>query len=73
MGPKHKVNVTVRPPTARPSSAHRRAAKIAALSTEQADLKREAAERRLRRDRDEAAAASSTPLTAPPATRSSGR
>ena len=60
MGPKHKVNVSVTPPTPRPSSADRRAAKTAALASEQADLKREAAERRQKRARDEAAA-DSTP------------
>jgi hypothetical protein len=46
MGTKHKLTVSVQPPTARPTTAQRRAAQIAALATEQADLKREAAERR---------------------------
>jgi hypothetical protein len=46
MASKNKVTVSVRPTTPRPSSAERRAAQIAILSTEQAELKEEAAERR---------------------------
>ena len=71
MGAKYKLSVSVRPTIPRASSAERRAAAIAALSTQQADLKREAAERRLNRDRDDQATAGSTPRKAPPARRSS--
>jgi hypothetical protein len=46
---KNKVTVSVNPVKHRPTSSERRAAQIAALSTQQADLKREAAERRARR------------------------
>jgi hypothetical protein len=46
---KNKVTVSVNPVKHRPSSSERRAAQIAALSTQQADLKREAAERRAQR------------------------
>ncbi len=46
MAAKHKVSVSVRPPTARASTAERRAAQVAALATEQTNLKAEAAERR---------------------------
>jgi hypothetical protein len=56
MAPKNKVTVSVQPTTARPSTAERRAAQIAALSTHQAKLKQEAAERRRTRIDDPAAA-----------------
>jgi hypothetical protein len=46
---KNKVTVSVNPVKHRPSSSERRAAQVAALSTQQADLKREAAERRAQR------------------------
>ena len=49
MAVKEKVTVSVQPTARRPSSAERRAAQIAAVSTEQAELKREAAERRANR------------------------
>jgi hypothetical protein len=49
MAPKSKVTVSVQPAKHRPSSAERRAAQIEMLSTKQADLKREAAERRAKR------------------------
>jgi hypothetical protein len=60
MAAKPKMSVSVGPTTPR-SSAERRAAKIAALSTQQADLKREAAQRRRKRDRDEEASAGPAP------------
>ena len=44
------------------SAAERRAAQLAALSTQQSDLKREAAERQVRRDKH---AKSKAPSTAP--------
>ncbi len=46
MASKNKVTVSVRPTNARPTTAERRAAQFAALSTHQAKLKQEAAERR---------------------------
>ncbi len=46
MNAKHTVTVSRKPPTGRPTTAERRAAQVAALSTKQAELKREAAERR---------------------------
>jgi hypothetical protein len=49
MAAKHKVNVSTQPTTNRPTTAERRAAQIAALSGRQAELKREAAERRAKR------------------------
>jgi hypothetical protein len=52
MAAKHKMTVSVRPTAPRASSAERRAAQIAALSGEQAELKREAAERRRNRGPD---------------------
>jgi hypothetical protein len=61
MAPKHKVTVSVRPTARRPSSAERREAQIAILSTEQAKLKAEAAERRRTRGLAEDREAASTP------------
>ena len=61
MAAKEKVTVSVQPTARRPSSAERRAAQIATVSTKQAELKREAAERRAKRAMNEhgnAAAAS---------------
>ena len=49
MAAKHKVTVSVQPTTRWPNSAERRAAQIALLSTKQAELKQEAAERRAQR------------------------
>jgi hypothetical protein len=46
MAAKKKVTVSISPTTRRPSSAERRAEQLATLSNKQADLKREAAERR---------------------------
>jgi hypothetical protein len=50
MAVRHKVTPSLQPLERRPSSAERRAAQVAALATQQADLKREAAERRAKRD-----------------------
>lgn len=52
MAAKHKVTVSVRPTNHRPSTAERRAAQIAALSTQQAELKQQAADRRAERATD---------------------
>ncbi len=57
MATKHKVTVSVQPTARRPSSAERRAAQIASLSTKQAELKQEAADRRRQRQDSERAAA----------------
>lgn len=46
MTAKNKVSVSMQPTNRRPSSAERRAAQIESLATQQAVLKREAAERR---------------------------
>jgi hypothetical protein len=51
---KHKVTVSVDPPKHLPSSTERRAAMAATLATEQQELKREAAERRDKRAREDA-------------------
>jgi hypothetical protein len=57
MAPRNTVTVSVQPTTRRPTSAERRAAQIATLSTHQAKLKQEAADRRQAR-LDDAATAS---------------
>jgi hypothetical protein len=57
---KNKVTVSVRPAIARPSSAERRAAETAKLSTEQAELKQQAAARRRQREPKKDAPASAT-------------
>lgn len=49
MAAKHKVIVSTQATGHRPSSAERHAAEIARLSNQQADLKREAADRRAER------------------------
>lgn len=49
MAAKNNMTVSVKPTNQRPSSAQRRAAQIAAVSNKQAELKREAAERRAKR------------------------
>jgi len=64
MAAKQKVTVSVQPTNHRPSVAERRAAETALLSTQQAKLKQEAAERRARRA-SEAPSAAATPRRAP--------
>jgi hypothetical protein len=64
MAPKNKVTVSVQPPKARPTTAERRAAQIASLSTHQARLKQEAADRRRTRIDDPAAASPRNPSVA---------
>ncbi len=64
MAAKHKVTVTTRPTNNRASAAERRAAQIASLSTQQAELKQEAAERRADRANQNTPAAS-TPRSRP--------
>jgi hypothetical protein len=66
MAVKHNVTVSVEPTNGRLSSAQRRAAQIAALSTRQAELKQEAAERRAQRA-DQKAPGTSTSRRAAPA------
>jgi hypothetical protein len=70
MPPKNKVTESVQPPRHRPTSSERRAAQLAAVSGHQADLKREAAERRAKREAA-AASATSAPRNAPAARRRS--
>jgi hypothetical protein len=50
MASKRKVTTSTRPVDPRPTSAERRAAQIASLSTKQAELKQEAADRRAARE-----------------------
>jgi hypothetical protein len=64
MAPKNKVTVSVQPTTVRPTTAERRAAQIAALSTHQAKLKREAADRRRTRIDEPAGRSPRTPAVA---------
>jgi hypothetical protein len=74
MAAKNKVTVSVQPPTKqRSSSAQRRAAQIATVSTKQAELKREAAERRAKRALNSNAPAASMPRKAATARRSNTR
>jgi hypothetical protein len=68
MPPKNKVTESVQPARHRPTSSERRAAQLAAVSGHQADLKREAAERRAKREA--AASATPAPHSAPRARRS---
>jgi hypothetical protein len=49
MAAKHKVTVSVQPSKHRPTTAERRAAQVEMISGKQAELKREAAERRAQR------------------------
>jgi len=58
MAAKHKVTVSRQPTNRWPSTAERRAAQVASLSTKQAELKQEAAERRAERASQNAPAAS---------------
>jgi hypothetical protein len=58
MAARHKVTVSREPTGPRLSSAERRAERVAALATQQADLKREAAERRAKRELADRASAS---------------
>ena len=46
MAAKPKVTVSMQPTNHRPTTAERRAAQVASLSTRQAELKQEAADRR---------------------------
>jgi hypothetical protein len=56
-----KVTLSMQPMPRRPSSAERRAAHIATVSTEQAELKHEAAERRANRAKNSNAPAAPVP------------
>jgi hypothetical protein len=49
MAAKHKVTTSVQPAKHRPTTAERRAAQVEMISGKQAELKREAAERRAQR------------------------
>jgi hypothetical protein len=72
MAAKHKLTVSTGPAYARGTTAERRAAQIAALSTQQAELKQEAAERRAGRANQNAPAAF-TPRKPAAARRSNSR
>ena len=72
MAAKHKVTVSTQPTNIRPTTAERRASQVASLSTKQAELKREAAERRAQRA-NQNAPATSTPREATPANDSNAR
>jgi hypothetical protein len=66
MPPRSKVTVSVQPAKHRPTSAERRAAQVEMVSGKQADLKREAAERRAKRAlRDDADGSESAPSPNP--------
>jgi hypothetical protein len=52
MAAKNNMTVSVTPTNHRPSAAQRRAAQIASVSNKQAELKREAAERRTRLEQE---------------------
>jgi hypothetical protein len=65
MAAKNNVTVSVDGTQRRPSYAERRAAQTAALATQQADLKREAAERRAKRAALDAASPKAPKTTAP--------
>ncbi|MEA2314325.1 MAG: hypothetical protein QOI03_1017 [Solirubrobacteraceae bacterium] len=60
MAAKRKMTVSTQPTNPRPTSAQRRATEIASLSTRQAELKQEAADRRAARAERSAV---STPVT----------
>jgi hypothetical protein len=59
MAAKHKVTVSTRPINHQLSTAERREARIATLSTQQAELKQEAADRRVQRRKSAANALTS--------------
>ena len=61
MAAKQQVTVSVQPMTRRPTSAERLAAHAASLATKQAELKREAAERRAKRASESNAPAAPIP------------
>jgi hypothetical protein len=67
MAARHKVTVSTQPTSHRPTNAERRAAHVAAISNKQAELKREAAERRAARA-NQTPPAASTPLKTTPET-----
>ena len=52
MAARNQVNASLQASERRQNAADRRAAHLAALATQQADLKREAADRQTKRDRD---------------------
>jgi hypothetical protein len=72
MAAKQKVTVSVQPINRRASVAERRAAETALLSTQQARLKQEAAERRAQRAKEDPTAGT-TPRRATPPRRSTSR
>ena len=73
MAAKNKMTVSMKPTNPPPSSAERRAAQIAAISTKQAELKREAAERAAKRALSPRAPAASVRRKSVAARRSNAR
>ena len=73
MAAKNKVTVSMQQTNQRPSSTQRRAAQIAAVSTKQAELKHEAAERAAKRALSTSAPAASVPRKSATARRSNAR
>jgi hypothetical protein len=73
MAAKNPVTVSVKSTNYRPSSAERRAAQLAAVSGQQAELKREAAERAAKRALSTDAPAASAPRKSATARRSNAR
>jgi hypothetical protein len=73
MAVKQKVTVSMEPTARRPSSAERRGAQIATASTKQAELKREAAERRAKRAMNGNVPVASMPRTSGNARRGNAR
>ncbi len=66
MAPKSKVVVSSAPAMYRPSSNERRNARLAEIAGKQGELKREAAERRAKRELDAKAADGGTAASKPP-------
>ena len=73
MAARQKVTVSVQPAKQWLTSAQRRAAQIATISTKQAELKREAAERRAKRELSGNSSAASVPHRLANARRSNAR
>ena len=73
MAVKQKVTVSMQSTARRPNSAERRAAQMAMVSNKQAELKREAAERRAKRALSTDALAASGPRKSAPADHGNAR
>jgi hypothetical protein len=73
MARKNKVNVSTEPNTYRLSANERRAARLAEISNKQAELKREAAERRAKRAKESEAGSNAPKAAAPGQAADEGR